>query len=85
MAQPSVRLTLYLRSYCHLCLDFLERLRRWPGSQGWHIDIHDIDDDPEMAARYNDLIPLLTDGDGNEICRFFFDDVALTAYLAKIR
>ncbi|MDA8225821.1 MAG: glutaredoxin family protein [Betaproteobacteria bacterium] len=80
-----VHLIVYLRPYCHLCHDLIERLRCWPTPHTLHIETIDIDSDPQLEARYNEWVPVLTDASHNEICHHFLDEAALTAYLAKIR
>lgn len=55
-------LHLYLRHECHLCeqaMDLLQALRLAD-----RVHCVDIDDDPELGARYGLLIPLLARTDG---------------------
>lgn len=79
------KLTVYLRPYCHLCHDLLAKLI--PYQQHYHLEIVeiDIDSNPALEEQYGALIPVLTDANNNEICRYFLDEGALTAYLSKIR
>ena len=54
-----IELTLYGRTYCHLCEDMknaLEPLRR-----GFSFVLHevDIDSDPALEARFDELVPVL--------------------------
>ena len=79
------KLTVYLRPYCHLCHDLLVKLI--PYQQHYHLEITeiDIDSNPALEEHYGALIPVLTDVNDNEICRYFLDEAALTAYLSKIR
>lgn len=45
-------------------------------------DSVDVDAFPALEARYGDLVPVLTDAQGDEICHYFLDIGALTARLA---
>ncbi|MBD3609527.1 MAG: glutaredoxin family protein [Gammaproteobacteria bacterium] len=69
-------LTLYIRSYCHLCEDMLQALHPWKQKLGFELNIIDIDDDPQLVERYDTLIPVLMAGN-IEICHYFFDEKAL--------
>ncbi len=42
----------------------------------------DVDADPALAARYGELVPVLTDAAGAEICHYHLDEAALRARLA---
>lgn len=44
----------------------------------------DIDNDTELTARYGVRIPVLV-VDGEEICHYHLDPIALDAYFARIR
>ena len=81
----SRQLTVYLRPYCHLCHDLLAKLLPYQQQFGLQINQVDIDLDPVLEERYGTLIPVLVGNQGEEICHYFLDDAALTAYLAKIR
>ena len=78
-------LTVYLRRYCHLCHDLLARLAPHQARHGFQVIEVDIDLDPQLEARYGALIPALTGADDEEICHYFLDEAALTAYLSKFR
>ena len=78
-------LTVYLRHYCHLCHDLVAKLAPYQARFDIRIKQIDIDTDPVLEARYGQFIPVLADADGMEICHYFLDDAALTAYLTKIR
>lgn len=79
-------LTLYGRSYCHLCEDMkiaLEPLRR-----DFSFVLHevDVDADPTAVARFDELVPVLMAGspgdpDG-ELCHYFLDEKRVRAWLA---
>ncbi len=82
-----VRFTLYARSWCHLCEDMLQALRAYMGRTGlaWDIDVIDVDADPALEARYDELVPVLATVPGDvEICHYFLDEGAVAAYLAAV-
>lgn len=84
-----IELTLYGRTYCHLCDDMrnaLELLRR-----GFSFVLHevDVDSDPALEARFDELVPVLMTGapetppeDARELCHYFLDVSAVQAWLA---
>jgi len=75
------RLTVYIRTYCHLCDDMLKALAPWVEPHGLQLETVDIDADPALEARYGELVPVLCGASGEEICHYFFDAQALAAYL----
>ena len=46
------------------------------------LDIIDVDQHPDLAARYSALVPVLLDGE-TEICHYFLDVDVLAAYLHR--
>lgn len=78
-------LTVYLRRYCHLCHDLLAQLAPHQARHGFQVIEVDIDLDSQLEAHYGALIPVLTGADDEEICHYFLDEAALTAYLSKFR
>ena len=48
---------------------------------GFSMDVVDVDADPELEARYDLLVPVLT-LNGGEICHYFLDREKLVAALA---
>jgi thioredoxin reductase (NADPH) len=74
-------LTLYFREYCSLCHQMLAQLQPWRERHGFAIDVIDVDADPVLEARYNELVPVLLDGD-TEICHWHLDEAKLAARLA---
>ncbi len=77
---------LYSRSWCHLCDDMLQALRAQVGER-FRIDVVDVDADPELVDRYDELVPVLVgcrEGQADEqICNYFLDDNAVRAFLAR--
>lgn len=81
----TVRFTLYSRSYCHLCEDLLAALRalQEPGQQ-FEVDVVDVDADPALVARFDELVPVLFGDPGQpELCHYFLDEAAVRNYLAQ--
>ena len=83
MTNRSLQLTVYLRRYCHLCHDLLAKLQPYQQQFGLLVNEVDIDTDPLLEEQYGTLIPVLTDENGKEICHYFLDENALTAYLRQ--
>ncbi len=86
MSQPqaNIRLTLYARRYCHLCDDMLDALAPVAAEFGFTVDIVDVDTTRELDERYGERVPLLAHGD-TELCHYFLDRAAVTAYLTAFR
>ncbi|MDH5184646.1 MAG: glutaredoxin family protein [Gammaproteobacteria bacterium] len=75
-------LTLYMRTYCHLCEDMQMALGPWQQRLGFEINTIDIDADPQLVERFDTLVPVLMAGD-QEICHYFLDEKALSAYFSQ--
>lgn len=85
-----IELTLYGRTYCHLCDDMkvaLEPLRR-----DFSFQLHevDVDSDPALEARFGELVPVLMTGAPDtspeatrELCHYFVDAPAVRGWLAE--
>lgn len=86
-------LTLYWREYCHLCHDMLAQLKALREALGgescFRIEIVDVDADPALEARYDELVPVLVAEAGtareSQLCHYFLKPDAVRAYLAEIR
>lgn len=77
--------TLYSRSWCHLCEDMLAALRALePPGQPFDVAVIDVDADPALVARFDELVPVLYgDPARPELCHYFLDEAAVRAYLAR--
>ncbi|WP_308418765.1 glutaredoxin family protein [Chitinibacter sp. GC72] len=78
-----MQLKLYGREYCSLCVVMREQLLAQAAGRfelEW-IDIEDID---ALEALYGELVPVLTDAGGKEICHYHLDLAALDARLADL-
>lgn len=69
------KLTLYIRSYCHLCDDMRAAIEPWRARLGLELVEVDVDDHPELEARLGEKVPVLMGGE-EEICHYFFDEDA---------
>lgn len=83
-AQFTLQFTLYSRSYCHLCEDMLEALKAMQAAgQQFAIDVIDVDADPALLERFDELVPVLFgDPAAPELCHYFLDPEAVRSYLA---
>lgn len=75
-------LTVYSRTYCHLCDDMIAALRNLQGRFVFEIKVVDVDSDAALEARYGELVPLL-ESEGLELCHYFLDEVAVIDLLRK--
>lgn len=78
-----MRLTLYFREYCSLCHQMLAELQPWLQKHGFALDVIDVDADPVLEERFNELVPVLMDGE-HEICHYHLDTQRLAAHLGEI-
>lgn len=80
-----VGFTLYSRVWCHLCDDMLAALRALETpAQPFAITVLDVDADPALLARFDELVPVLYgDVEQPELCHYFLDKAAVEAYLAR--
>lgn len=75
------RLILYGRAWCHLCEDMQRALEPLAAEFGAELVTVDIDADPELVARYDELVPVLVCG-GVELSRYRLDVQWVRAVLA---
>lgn len=79
-----VELTLMSRGYCHLCHDMEVALAPLIEEFGASVTVLDVDADPALEAKYDELVPVLLHGD-TELCHYFLDEAKTREYLAGIR
>lgn len=79
-----IRFTLYSRVYCHLCDDLLAALNALQtDTVRFAVDVIDVDADPALVARFDELVPVLFgDLSKPELCHYFLDEAAVRSYLA---
>jgi len=74
-------LTLYSRAWCHLCDDMRAALEPLLAELGAQVEVIDVDSDPSLEARYNELVPVLL-CDGIELCHYRLDESRVREALA---
>jgi len=79
-----VKLTLYFREYCSLCHQMLAELAPWQARFGFELVVIDVDSDPVLEERFNEMVPVLMDGE-TEICHWHLNTDSLAAHLGEIR
>ena len=77
------RLTVYSRTWCHLCDDMIAGLQPLQARFRFRLDIVDVDADGDLENRYGEHVPVLLHG-SRELCRHRLDTALVTDYLAGI-
>jgi hypothetical protein len=74
-AVSGLTLTLLTRAYCHLCDEMRVALAPLAGRAGATVVEIDVDADPELEARFGDLVPVLLQGGvgGPQLCHYTLD------------
>lgn len=80
----AVELILISRGYCHLCHDMEVAVLPLVSEFGVSLRVLDVDADPALEARYDELVPVLLHDD-TELCHYFLDEAKVREYLAGIR
>lgn len=78
------KLILISRVYCHLCRDMEAALQPLLEEFAAELEVLDVDADPELEAKYDELVPVLLHGEA-ELCHYFLDVAKTREYLAGIR
>jgi len=79
-----VTLTLYSRTWCHLCDDMLAGLQILQARQPFELNIVDVDSQPALEQRFGEFVPVLMHGE-RELCHYHLDAAAVTDYLRDFR
>lgn len=79
-----IALTLYSRSWCHLCEDMLAELQVLRIRQPFELTIVDVDSEPALEQRFGEWVPVLMHGE-RELCHYRLDTAAVTDYLRDFR
>lgn len=79
-SRTGARLLLYGRAWCHLCEDMRAALEPLATAAGAHIEVVDVDSDPALQARYDELVPVLV-CDGVELCHYRLDEARVRTAL----
>jgi hypothetical protein len=78
------QLTVYGRTYCHLCDDMMAALQVLQGRFAFKLLWVDVDSDSILESRLGDKVPVLMH-DNRELCHYFLDEPVVTAYLLNLR
>lgn len=76
------RLTVYHRVDCELCEHMLAELKYLQSRYTFALERVDIDEDPDLSARFNAKVPVLA-VDGEILCCHFLDAPALIDELTR--
>ncbi|VVE78870.1 glutaredoxin family protein [Pandoraea sputorum] len=74
--------TLYGRKWCHLCDDMLAALEAMRPAWDFSVTVIDVDSDPVLEAKYDEIVPVLALGE-RELCRYRFDADAVATVFAR--
>jgi glutaredoxin len=55
-----LQLVMYTRSGCHLCESAWNELLEVQKRHGFELSAIDVDDDPELAASFGEVVPVIT-------------------------
>lgn len=83
-SQSAIELTVYVRTYCHLCEEMLVELGRHREVLGFRLTVIDIEDNQALEALYGEKIPVLK-ADEHELCHYFLDKTSLYDYIEGTR
>jgi thiol-disulfide isomerase/thioredoxin len=83
-AVPRPLLTVYGRTYCHLCDDMIAALHALQSSFQFDLRIVDVDTDAALEARFGEKVPVLMHGE-RELCHYFLNEPTVTALLSNLR
>lgn len=73
-------LTLISRGYCHLCHDMEVALAQLLADSGVTFRVLDVDANPVLEAKYDELVPVLLHGE-TELCHYFLDEDKVRGWL----
>jgi thioredoxin reductase (NADPH) len=72
-------LTVLSREWCHLCHELVARLEPLAAELGWVLRVVDVDTDPQLDARWDELVPVVLAGE-HELCHHHLDEAAVRAH-----
>jgi glutaredoxin len=76
-----VRVTVYHAAECHLCERALAQVRALHAELGFRLEEVAIDGDPELEARYRELIPVV-ELEGERLFTYYVHEAAFRRRLA---
>ena len=82
MTGAARELVVMSRQWCHLCHELIEALQPIADELGWSVTVLDVDADPELEARWDELVPVVLGGD-SVLCHYRLDESAVRAYCAR--
>ena len=78
----------YSRSYCHLCDDMIDALRKLQQEYNFTFNVSDIDQDPFLLHKYDELVPVLFGSklvddseEAAQLCHYFINEKRVREYL----
>lgn len=71
--------TVMSRQWCHLCHELVAALEPLANEYGWRIEVLDVDEDPALEARWDELVPVLLHGE-RVLCNYHLDEAVVRAY-----
>jgi hypothetical protein len=74
------QLVLYGRAWCHLCEEMRAAVEPLAAASGARVEVIDVDSDPTLQARYDELVPVLV-CDGVELCHYHLDETRVRVAL----
>lgn len=77
------QLRLMSRGYCHLCHDMEAALQPLLQEFGVALEVLDVDADPALEAKYDELVPVLLLGE-EELCHYFLDEARVREALTQL-
>lgn len=77
------QLRLMSRGYCHLCHDMEAALQPLLQEFGISVEVLDVDADPALEAKYDELVPVLLLGE-EELCHYFLDEARVREALTQL-
>ncbi len=84
IARAVPRLTVYARTYCHLCDDMIAALRLLQGRFSFEVNVVDVDTDAALETQFGEKVPVLMHAD-RELCHYYLDEPVVTAFLSNLR
>jgi glutaredoxin len=75
------KVSVYHAAGCHLCERALAQVRGWRDELGFELEEVAIDGDPELEARYRELIPVVEIG-GEQVFTYYVHEAAFRRRIA---
>lgn len=75
-----MQLTLIFRQYCSLCHKMRQELEAYQTQYGFSVNIVDVDENEALLCQYDELVPVLLDGD-THLCHWYLDHDQFVSYL----